>query len=54
MVFGSGDFTGDRAADVLARERATGDLWLYPGNGAGGWLSRTRVGTGWQIMDALA
>jgi len=54
IVFGSGDFTGDRAADVLARERATGDLWLYPGNGAGGWLSRTRVGTGWQIMDALA
>ncbi len=54
LVLGPGDFTGDRAADVLARDRTSGDLWLYPGNGAGGWLSRARVGTGWQIMDALS
>jgi hypothetical protein len=52
-VFGPGDFNGDGNVDVLAREAATGALWLYPGNGAGGWLARTRVGVGWSAMTAL-
>jgi hypothetical protein len=52
-LFGPGDFNGDGAADVLARETATGYLWLYRGNGSGSWLSRVRVGTGWQFMTAL-
>ena len=45
-----GDINGDGAQDVVAREAATGDLWLYPGNGRGGWLPRTRIGTGWNVM----
>ncbi|WP_447924846.1 FG-GAP repeat domain-containing protein [Georgenia muralis] len=53
-LVGPGDFNGDRTPDLLAREAATGDLWLYPGNGAGGWLPRVRVGIGWQSMTALA
>ena len=50
---GPGDFNGDGAADVLARETATGTLWLYRGNGTGGWLPRTRVGGGWNVMTAV-
>jgi hypothetical protein len=52
-LVGIGDFNGDRTADLLAREKATGTLWLYPGNGRGGWLPRVQVGRGWQVMDAL-
>jgi hypothetical protein len=48
-----GDFDGKGALDVIAREKATGDLWLYPGNGRGGWLARTRIGRGWNSMNAL-
>jgi hypothetical protein len=52
-LIGPGDLDGDGAADVLAREGATGYLWLYRGNGTGGWLPRVRVGTGWNVMTAL-
>ncbi|MGO4385642.1 FG-GAP-like repeat-containing protein [Specibacter sp. RAF43] len=48
-----GDFSGDGRADVLARETSTGFLWLYPGNGRGGWLPRVRVGSGWNIFNAV-
>ena len=46
------DFNGDRNADVLARD-GSGALWLYPGDGAAGWLDRRQVGQGWNIMTAL-
>ncbi|XAS71227.1 VCBS repeat-containing protein [Micrococcaceae bacterium Sec5.1] len=46
------DFNGDGKADVLARDGA-GVLWLYPGNGSGGWLAAQRVGFGWNVMNAL-
>lgn len=52
-IVGPGDFTGDGTADILARETATGYLWLYPGNGKGGWLPRSRVGHGWNSLTAL-
>ena len=52
-VFSPGDFDGDGRSDLLAREHATGFLWLYPGNGTGGFLPRARVGAGWNVMDAL-
>ncbi|WP_307857695.1 VCBS repeat-containing protein [Paenarthrobacter sp. DKR-5] len=52
-IVGPGDFNGDGHPDVLARETATGYLWLYPGNGNGGWLPRVRVGNGWNIFPAL-
>jgi hypothetical protein len=53
-VLGAGDVTGDGRPDVLAREKATGHLWLYPGTSAGLLGTRTRIGTGWGIFDALA
>ncbi|WP_435746123.1 FG-GAP-like repeat-containing protein [Microbacterium sp. PMB16] len=43
---GTGDLTGDRAADVLART-STGDLKIYPGNGAGGFKAATTPLPGW-------
>ncbi|XAS67568.1 FG-GAP-like repeat-containing protein [Micrococcaceae bacterium Sec5.7] len=52
-IVGPGDFNGDQRVDILAREASTGFLWLYPGNGAGGWLPRIRVGTGWSAFNTL-
>jgi FG-GAP-like repeat/WD40-like Beta Propeller Repeat len=46
------DFNRDGSTDLLARDTA-GRLWVYPGNGAGGFLSRHQMGTGWSIMTAL-
>ncbi|WP_035776436.1 FG-GAP-like repeat-containing protein [Arthrobacter sp. H5] len=52
-IVGPGDMNGDGTADVLARQTSTGDLWLYPGNGRGGWLPRVLVGFGWNAMTAI-
>jgi hypothetical protein len=49
-----GDWNGDGRADLLARNRAEGVLYLYPGNGAGGFGARVRLGGGWGVMTALA
>ena len=46
------DFNSDGTADVLARD-ASGVLWLYPGDGSGGWLPRRAVGQGWNVMTEL-
>ncbi|MFG1609857.1 FG-GAP-like repeat-containing protein [Actinoplanes sp. NPDC049265] len=51
-----GDFTGDGYPDVLTRD-ADGFLWLYRGNGAGGWLngaSPNKIGKGWNTMTKFA
>ena len=43
-----GNFDGDGGDDILALQ-SNGELWLYRGNGAGGWasLNGTRIGSGW-------
>ncbi|MGP0222172.1 FG-GAP-like repeat-containing protein [Paenarthrobacter sp. NCHU4564] len=46
------DFSGDRTSDLLAID-PQGLLWLYPGNGAGGWLPRAQVGSDWNPMTAV-
>ena len=49
-VLPTGDFSGDRRPDLLAVAK-DGRMYLYKGNGAGGWLAgRTQVGTGWHTM----
>lgn len=53
-IFSTGDFNGDGKGDVLARRTDTGALWLYPGNGSGGWLQWTQIGTGWGTRTAMA
>ena len=46
-IVGPGDFTGDGRNDILGRTPTTGELYLYPGNAAGGWFTGRRIGTGW-------
>ncbi|MDQ0863161.1 VCBS repeat-containing protein [Arthrobacter globiformis] len=46
------DFNGDGRADIVSRD-STGTLWLYRGNGTGGFLTRTKVGTGWNSMTSI-
>jgi murein DD-endopeptidase MepM/ murein hydrolase activator NlpD len=53
VIVDPGDFDGDRNPDLIAREQATGALWLYPGNGRGGFLARVRIGRGWGVMDRI-
>ena len=52
-VVGAGDLTGDGRPDLLARERATGYLWLVPGTSSGGLGTRVRIGTSWNSMTAI-
>jgi myo-inositol-hexaphosphate 3-phosphohydrolase len=46
------DFTGDSRADLVARD-SSGVLYIYPGNGAGNFGARIRLGSGWNAMTAL-
>jgi hypothetical protein len=50
LTLGVEDWDGDGRADLLARDSRTGALWLYPGDGTGGSLSRRQVGSGWGGM----
>jgi hypothetical protein len=53
----SGDFNGDNKDDIIARNAATGELWLYPGTGSftnDALLGqRIRVGFGWGKFDQI-
>ncbi|WP_167761719.1 VCBS repeat-containing protein [Blastococcus sp. CT_GayMR19] len=49
----SRDLDGDGRADTIGRQQGTGTLWFYPGNGAGGVVSRRVVGSGWQMHDSM-
>jgi sugar lactone lactonase YvrE len=46
------DLNRDGLSDLVARD-TVGRLWLYPGNGVGGFQTRHLIGTGWNIMTAL-
>ena len=49
---GPGDFNGDNKVDVLAVDRK-GTLWLYPGHGAGGLLTRVKVSPDWDKIELM-
>lgn len=49
----TGDWDGDRRPDLVARNPATGELWLYAGNGTGGFLRARVIGTGWNGFDRI-
>jgi hypothetical protein len=55
-LFAGGDFSGDGKGDVVRRNVADNSLYLYKGNGAGGFLNATSpdlVGTGWSAYQAI-
>ncbi len=45
-----GDFNGDGNTDWIARLASDGRLFLYRGNGSGGYSSSRAIGTGWSGM----
>ncbi len=47
--FGVADWDRDGHQDLIARQDATGDLWLYPGESRRGYTStpRVKIGNGW-------
>jgi hypothetical protein len=53
-LVGPGDWTGDGKSDLLAR-RNDGTLFLYRGNGAGGWVTGNgeQIGTNFNAFDAM-
>ncbi|WUH92515.1 FG-GAP-like repeat-containing protein [Streptomyces sp. NBC_00433] len=49
-----GDLSGDGRSDLVAVEKSTGKLWLYPGTSAGGLGARKLIGIGgWNAMNTL-
>ncbi|CAL9483870.1 hypothetical protein SUDANB58_03110 [Streptomyces sp. enrichment culture] len=53
-ITGVGDLSGDGRSDLVAVEKSTGRLWLYPGTSTGTLGSRKLIGTGgWNAMNAL-
>ncbi|MFF8845211.1 FG-GAP repeat domain-containing protein [Streptomyces sp. NPDC015127] len=53
-IAGQGDLTGDGRADIVARD-GSGTLWLYKGTGSqtAPFAARTKIGTGWNMFNAL-
>src|SRR6476659_4986554 len=51
-IFSPGAFTGDGHPAGLARVKG-GALYLYRGDGAGGFLGRTYSGAGWNMFDKV-
>ncbi|MEU9703483.1 VCBS repeat-containing protein [Streptomyces sp. NPDC047981] len=49
----TGNLGGSAVGDLVARDKA-GVLWLYQGNGRGGFAPRVKVGAGWQTYDKIA
>ena len=46
------DFNGDSKADLVSTD-TSGKLWLYPGNGNGGFAPRKQIGSGWNGMTSV-
>ena len=55
LVVPVGDFDGDGNADLMARRASNGALYLYRGNGQGGFASPASrvIGTGWAGFTAM-
>jgi hypothetical protein len=54
IIFSPGDFNGDGKKDAIG-VKPTGEMFLYRGNGAGGWIDGHGValGTGWNMYSKL-
>jgi hypothetical protein len=53
-LIGAGDMNSDGRADLVAREKATGKLWLYPATTSRTLGARKLIGTGgWNSMQPI-
>lgn len=53
LVVGLGDVDGDGLSDLVAREKASGSLWLLPGSATGELGVRRLIGSGFGGVDRL-
>ena len=55
LIVSPGDWDGarDGAPDIIARKVSDGSLWLFPGNGRGGYTGPTRIGSGFHAYTQL-
>ena len=53
LITNAGDWNGDGAHDLIARDSRNGDLWLYRGNNRSGFVGWGIIGRGWSDMTAL-
>jgi hypothetical protein len=49
----AGDMTGDGVPDLVANDN-DGRLWLFAGNGTGGFLPRFEMSNGWYVINEIA
>jgi SpoIID/LytB domain protein len=47
------DWSGDGRNDLVARQRSTGALWLYTGDGRGGFTGARAIGSRWGQVEKL-
>ncbi|MGW1765312.1 trypsin-like serine protease [Streptomyces sp. NPDC002073] len=52
QIVAPGDVTGDDLPDIVSVTSA-GDLYVYPGNGSGGFGAAVKTGFGWQIYGVV-
>ena len=52
-MIGAGDVDGDGRPDLIARQRATGDLWLLPGASRLAVRTRRLIATGFGRYDLI-
>ena len=53
QVIGAGDWLGTGVPGLLAFQRGTGQIWLYPGDGRGGFGTRVLIAQGAQFLDRI-
>lgn len=53
-IVSNGDHNGDGNPDLIARRGSDQTLWLYPGNGTGGFGNGIQVGSGWGAFSIIS
>ena len=52
-IVAPGDWDGDGRGDLVARRKADGSLWLYPGTSSAGLGPSRQIGRGWSVFDPI-
>ncbi len=54
LVLNVGDWNGDGRGDLMTRSSSTGDMWLFLGDGRGGFATPVVAAKGWGKVGLLA